>query len=377
MSKLPRGLSQAQDGYRIQFTSRHSRPGQRYRERLPIETTRRQAETYLAKLREDDRLGQLRWPGEKRSDAMHAVSCSLQTFVLDEYIPHVSITNAPRTVESKRYHLQALAPWFFSLALDDIDAESFLRYQRERKQEGVADRTVNAELTTLYHALQYAHQTGKRRSPPPRIKRLSERDRKPIRALTLEEVERALQYALERGYVYYALTWILATTGLRWGEVRRLEWRDVDLERRLLHVRKETTKTAEPRHIPLQVEDCQVLTLLPRVHELVFVREYRGEWLPFVDPRVRDKRSPRGSYYPWEGPDGDLHVGPHTFRHTAATHMLLADLPLAKVQRILGHRRIEMTADVYGHIEASGLHEDVARIPRPVTQRVRPVADQK
>lgn len=55
--------------------------------------------------------------------------------------------------------------------------------------------------------------------------------------------------------------------------------------------------------------------------------------------------------------------------------MLLANLPLVKVQRILGHRRIEMTADVYGHIEAGNLHEDMDRVPRPATQRIRLAKD--
>ncbi len=49
-------------------------------------------------------------------------------------------------------------------------------------------------------------------------------------------------------------------------------------------------------------------------------------------------------------------VGLHTLRHTAATMMLNAGVPMATVSRIMGHASIQVTVDLYGHVSP-----DVAR----------------
>lgn len=50
-------------------------------------------------------------------------------------------------------------------------------------------------------------------------------------------------------------------------------------------------------------------------------------------------------------------VGLHTLRHSAATTMLEAGVPIHVVSRVLGHSGINITVDIYGHVsnEASRL----------------------
>ena len=47
-------------------------------------------------------------------------------------------------------------------------------------------------------------------------------------------------------------------------------------------------------------------------------------------------------------------VSPHTLRHSAATTMLEAGIPIHIVSRQLGHSSINVTADVYGHVSDDG-----------------------
>ena len=47
-------------------------------------------------------------------------------------------------------------------------------------------------------------------------------------------------------------------------------------------------------------------------------------------------------------------VGLHTLRHSFATHMLAAGVPLHTVPELLGHSSVAVTGDVYGHVSTEG-----------------------
>jgi len=55
-------------------------------------------------------------------------------------------------------------------------------------------------------------------------------------------------------------------------------------------------------------------------------------------------------------------VSPHTFRHTAATHLIMAGKSLNVVAEVLGHRHVSST-DIYVHLTASDLREAAEHHP--------------
>src|SRR2546427_8653440 len=80
----------------------------------------------------------------------------------------------------------------------------------------------------------------------------------------------AIRHAHDRGYdlwpdygtyADYVTTLVLVAvnTGLRRGELLQLQWRDIDLARKILTVRGEGAKTGQTRHVPLNTEVVDVL----------------------------------------------------------------------------------------------------------------------
>ena len=47
----------------------------------------------------------------------------------------------------------------------------------------------------------------------------------------------------------------------------------------------------------------------------------------------------------------ELPVHPHMLRHTYATSLYRAGVPLRAAQKLLGHSSIQMTANIYTHLE--------------------------
>jgi len=146
---------------------------------------------------------------------------------------------------------------------------------------------------------------------------------------------------------------LLASTGLRWGEVRALAWRDVrEVPYRHLLVSRShdgPTKSRKVREVPLMFEAPEVLAALGRPNNqagLVF------DWLPETASWVR-------RYVISHSRVKDFHV--HRLRHTFATRYLTLDGRIETLQRILGHSDIKLTQR-YARLRPWVVAAEVARI---------------
>lgn len=55
-------------------------------------------------------------------------------------------------------------------------------------------------------------------------------------------------------------------------------------------------------------------------------------------------------------------VGLHTLRHSVATAMLEAGVPLGTVSELLRHASVAVTGDTYGHVSTDGARSAVDRL---------------
>ena len=153
---------------------------------------------------------------------------------------------------------------------------------------------------------------------------------------------------------------ILADTGLRRGELLSLEWRDVDLARGTVLVRK--SKTGRGREVPLTARARQAFEEVraartgtdgtpPLPEDLAF----EGYFALRRKPHTREGHTP--------GTDRDRlealltvrirrlaravglpGVGPHSLRHSFASRMVMAGVPLSFVARVTGHSTLTCAA---------------------------------
>lgn len=63
-------------------------------------------------------------------------------------------------------------------------------------------------------------------------------------------------------------------------------------------------------------------------------------------------------------------ISPHVLRHTFATLMAKADIPVMKMGRILGHANPQVT-EIYVHLDDSDLHDAVRKLDKPTVKQPR------
>lgn len=149
-----------------------------------------------------------------------------------------------RELKKKLVLLAAEVPWKF---IRDITPESFRSWRRKQNK---SPKTLNEYLSAIGSLL---NRLEPEIGPNPlgsveRIQTAVEPKRK-RRAFCAEELRRLIKASGERGIIYL----VAASTGIRRGELRSLEWRDVvlDVAQSFILVRKSIAKNHKDAQQPL------------------------------------------------------------------------------------------------------------------------------
>jgi integrase len=189
------------------------------------------------------------------------------------------------------------------------------------------------------------------------------------RAMTHSEARSFLEAA--KSDRYWPLWLVYLSTGLRRGEALGLRWSDVDLERGWLSVRGSVTllkgedgKTrptifnpksqSANRTIDIDIETAARLTahqIAQRSPDPALVGVERNHHI--FCTRHGTLLNPSNLYRNMAAICTDAGLGPwklHELRHTHATHLLLAGVPIEVVSKRLGHANSSITLRTYSHL---------------------------
>jgi integrase len=148
-----------------------------------------------------------------------------------------------------------LIPRFGKRRIQEISADEIAELIRERELEGRSASTIrNTVLKPLSGIFKYAIRKGLVMISPASLLTDDERpaaspDREPMHGWSDEQIAAATAAAeeLDRDLevAYAPLIRLLFETGLRLGEATGLQWQDVDLPNKVIHVRRQFTKSGK------------------------------------------------------------------------------------------------------------------------------------
>jgi integrase len=271
---------------------------------------------------------------------------------------------------------QVLTDEIASKPLADLKPSQIEQFTVRMRVKGCSPSTVRQTYTVLRSVLETAVRDELlATNPAARVKRPGV-PRTEAHYLSIAEVAALLEAAKSSRYA--PLFRLLVSTGLRRGEALALRWQDVDLTNGVLRVRGTLSRVdgrliiSEPktersrRDVPLSpatvallrsVKESQALERLKAVSIWVETGHvFTSESGAAVDPRTALRAITTAAKA--AGMPG---VGLHTLRHSFATHMLEAGVPLHTVSELLGHSSVAVTGDVYGHVSTEGARSAVER----------------
>jgi integrase len=164
-------------------------------------------------------------------------------------------------------------------------------------------------------------------------------EKKRERILTKEEEEKLLAACTQRREHIRAIIICAIDTGMRRGEILKLNWGDIDFDNQLIAIRAFNTKSMRERQIAMTERLASELVAIYEqstkdVNTLVF------GIIDNVKKAFNSARRIAGL------PD----VRFHDLRHTHATRLVAANIPLSEVGRVLGHTQANTT---YRYVRSS------------------------
>lgn len=278
---------------------------------------------------------------------------------------------SPATIQARRQCLAVLSAWLADRGVTrpvQVTRPMLVRYQRYlfhyRKADGepLSFRSQNAKLLPVRAFFKWAVRNDHVGSNPASDLELPKVEKRlPKAALSVEEAERVLavpDLSTATGVRDRAMLEVLYGTGIRRGELARLNVRDLDVERRTLMVRQ--GKNRKDRMVPI---GPRAIAWIDR-----YTQEVRGRWVTGIDGGRDDGTlflTVDGTGFSLDrltqlvrdhvkGSGVDKEGACHLFRHTLATLMLEGGADIRYIQAMLGHAELS-TTQIYTQVSIRAL----------------------
>ncbi len=313
--------------------------------------TREQAERLIESIRTKSREDRLDLPTGRKTHRTFSEAA-------DEYLTRIEHhPKHGRNLQRKKQHLQKrLTPHFRGQQLGKLTEFAVSKYMKDRQDSGAAIATVNRELSTLSHflarCLEWNWITAK-----PRIDKGQEA-RKQIVVLASPQKQALLDAAVaDQDPCTWLFCCIAMGTAMRHSEILQMRWEEIDFAQNRIYLGKaKAGQREQPMPPRLSVRLKSEWEQLGRPTGHLFLAKKKNAKHPHRLTMAKQFRRSvmRAGLDPKK-------VTPHILRHTAITELVTAGVDLPTIQRISGHKTLEMVLR-YTQLSDDHIDRSVAKL---------------
>lgn len=259
--------------------------------------------------------------------------------------------------------IQELSPEMLNLFFKRIKTRSRI-VGRNTIKTGVKNSTIKTQYSKLTVFFDWLSKKGYLEQNPLKNIKAPQVNYDDFRRLEDEEINKIYSaivrcssnsLLLRRDTVMVSL---LLFCGIRKGEFISLQVKDVDIEKKEIIVRGETSKSKRTR--VLKIHPTLLLHLKDYFRER---RSLKTEWL--IVTNRGDGALTREGLKNWVKSTSDksgvkFHL--HAFRHTFACKLAESDVNIFKIQKMMGHQNVTMTMKYSRSLQTEDMEEDISKI---------------
>jgi integrase len=245
-----------------------------------------------------------------------------------------------KSISDDLAHIRWVDPYIGNLYLDEVTRDRIDDLTNAKLKTGVKPATVNRMLEVIRAILNRAFREWEWVERVPHVRMLKE-PRRRIRWLRPDEVERLLSFLPDHLAVMVRFS---LATGLREANVTRLEWNQVDLQRRTAWIHADQAKAGKAIAVPLNNEAIILLRQQQGKHKR-FVFTYKGSSIKKANTKAWRNGLVKAGIedFRW-----------HDLRHTWASWHVQNGTPIHILQELGGWSDIKMVQR-YAHLSAEHL----------------------
>ncbi|EDP73293.1 site-specific integrase [Hydrogenivirga sp. 128-5-R1-1] len=262
---------------------------------------------------------------------------------IEEYLEWCRENRSDETFKKARYVLQKLKDHTGDIYIKALTKKHLDEYVSTLLAQGISRTTINIHIRTIKSALTKAVEWEYVQNHPLEGYKQLKVHQTPPRFLLPEDIAKVEKVIDDEFWLFVFRLFVY--TGMRLGEIHKLRWKHIDLNRNVIKVEK--TKTFQSRVIPIH----------PKLRaELEARTPAMGKVVPYAKPTIEHKLKNCFKKAGFK----DLRI--HDLRHTFASLMVMAGVDLKTVQELLGHQSYR-TTEIYAHLSPQHLHEAIKKFP--------------
>ncbi|RGI31855.1 site-specific integrase [Melissococcus sp. OM08-11BH] len=288
----------------------------------------------------------------------------------DMWLKQHRLNVKPSTIATNRRFVEGhVLPHLGDMNLDDITVvycQKLVNEWYEKYKQYTYFRKVTAQIMRYGEAMEIMKSNPMAKTILPRKKE----EEKKLKYYTKEELQHFFECLEQFGnYKQLAFFRTLAFTGARKSEILSLQWNDIDLFNKTVSIGK-TLAVDENLNIIIQKPktsssireislDDETIKILSRWRSIQREEYFKLGYNTTSEEQYIFTNDRNELYYPQIANDWlkylikkyDLpKITPHNFRHTHASLLLQAGIPVKEVSERLGHKDIKITLDIYSHV---------------------------
>ncbi len=287
---------------------------------------------------------------------------------IEHHIEHLTGLRKSTLWDYQSYLRKDIGPVLGGLPLNGLTREHIAKWTQAMADGGASGKTISNKHGFLSSALNAAVRDGRIPTNPALGQRLPTSERPDMICLSHEDFARLLVNVTDH---WKPLVEFLVASGCRWGEATALKPSDIDLATNTVRITRAWKRTYDrggyeigPPKTKRSVRTINVpkatLEKLDLTGEWVFTNK-AGTFVKGNGFHDRVWSAAVEKTWPTKDAEGNplkstpeapiLKPRIHDLRHTCASWLVLAGVPLPVIQQHLGHESINTTISLYSHID--------------------------